>query len=207
MIPPKGPYGQMTEILGDMSVNGYVITNSCEHPEIVVALINYLMSEEGTLLMNLGIEGETYVKNDDGSLSLTELVINNPDGLTEAEVLSSYGCQLGLPYIMSEKRGEVMLYEYPEEMREKIVTVSDETRQYAVSGLVLPPATEEESATISGLSGDLATYIWEMTGKFTVGTADIEAEWDSYVSFVKELGVDQILAVKQAQYDRLEQTE
>ena len=207
LIPPKGPYGQMTEILGDMSVNGYVITNSCEHPEIVVALINYLMSEEGTLLMNLGIEGETYVKNDDGSLSLTELVINNPDGLTEAEVLSSYGCQLGLPYIMSEKRGEVMLYEYPEEMREKIVTVSDETRQYAVSGLVLPPATEEESATISGLSGDLATYIWEMTGKFTVGTADIEAEWDSYVSFVKELGVDQILAVKQAQYDRLEQTE
>ena len=207
LIPPKGPYGQMTEILGDMSVNGYVITNSCEHPEIVVALINYLMSEEGTLLMNLGIEGETYVKNDDGSLSLTELVINNPDGLTEAEVLSSYGCQLGLPYIMSEKRGEVMLYEYPEEMREKIVTISDETRQYAVSGLVLPPATEEESATISGLSGDLATYIWEMTGKFTVGTADIEAEWDSYVSFVKELGVDQILAVKQAQYDRLEQTE
>ena len=100
-----------------------------------------------------------------------------------------------------------MLYEYPEEMREKIVTVSDETRQYAVSGLVLPPATEEESATISGLSGDLATYIWEMTGKFTVGTADIEAEWDSYVSFVKGLDVDQILAVKQAQYDRLEEAE
>ncbi len=207
LIPPKGPYGQMTEILGDMSVNGYVVTNSCERPEIVVSLINYLMSDEGTLLMNLGIEGETYVTNDDGSLSLTELVTNNPDGLTEAEVLSSYGCQLGLPYVMSEKRGEVMLYEYPEEMREKIVTVSDETRQYAVSGLVLPPATEEESATISGLSGDLATYIWEMTGKFTVGTADIEAEWDSYVSFVKGLDVDQILAVKQAQYDRLEEAE
>ena len=48
------------------------------------------------------------------------------------------------------------------------------------------------------------TYIWEMTGKFTVGTADVEQEWDSFVSNVKDLGVDQILAVKQAQYDRLE---
>lgn len=42
-----------------------------------------------------------------------------------------------------------------------------------------------------------------MTGKFTVGTADIEAEWDNYVSYVKQLEVEKILAVKQAQYDRL----
>ena len=42
-----------------------------------------------------------------------------------------------------------------------------------------------------------------MTGKFTVGTADIEAEWDNYVSYVKQLEVDRILEVKQAQYDRL----
>ena len=51
--------------------------------------------------------------------------------------------------------------------------------------------------------GDLSTYVWEMTGKFTVGTADIEKEWDNYVSYVKELGLDKILEVKQAQYDRL----
>ena len=85
-----------------------------------------------------------------------------------------------------------------------MIEVSDATRPYATPGLTLPPATAEESDTISGLQGDLATYIWEMTGKFTVGTADVEQEWDSFVSNVKDLGVDQILAVKQAQYDRLE---
>ena len=36
-----------------------------------------------------------------------------------------------------------------------------------------------------------------------MGTADIEAEWDNYVSYVKQLEVDRILEVKQAQYDRL----
>ena len=104
---------------------------------------------------------------------------------------------------MSKERGEAMLFEYPEELRDKFVDVSDRTRPYAKSSLILPPATEEESKEISGLMGDLSTYIWEMTGKFTVGTADIEKEWDNYVSYVKELGLDKILEVKQAQYDRL----
>ena len=88
-------------------------------------------------------------------------------------------------------------------MRERFVEVSEKTRPFAHPTLILPPATEEESSLISGLMGDLATYVWEMTGKFTVGTADIDAEWDNYVSYLRGLGVDQILEVKQAQYDRL----
>ncbi len=203
LIPPKGPYAQMTEILGDVTVNGYVITESCEHPEVVVALIDYLMSPEGTALMNLGVEGETYTREADGTVRFTEYVTQNPDGLEATEVLNAYGCQIGLPYIMSKERGEAMLFEYPEELRDKFVDVSDRTRPYAKSSLILPPATEEESKEISGLMGDLSTYVWEMTGKFTVGTADIEKEWDNYVSYVKELGLDKILEVKQAQYDRL----
>ena len=203
LAPPAGPYAQMTEVLGDMAVNGYVITSNCEHPEIVVALIDYLMSDEGTELMNFGIEGETYVKYTDGSYSFTKLVTANPDGLPAGDVLSSYGCQMGLPYIMSEKRGAAMLYEYDEDMRELFVTISVKTRPYARSGLVLPPATEEESRIIADKSDDLVAYIWEMTGKFILGTEDIDEKWDSYVSHVKELGVDDILAVKQAQYDRL----
>lgn len=203
LVPPKGPYAQMTEILGDVTVNGYVVTESCKNPEVVVALIDYLMSNEGKALMNLGIEGVTYTRDADGTPRFTEYVTANPDGLAPSEVLSAFGCQLGLPYIMSEERGEAMLFEYPEEMRNIFVEVSEKTKPYAQPTLILPPATEEESKQISGLLGDLTTYVWEMTGKFTVGTADIEAEWDNYVSYLKQLGVDQILEVKQAQYDRL----
>lgn len=207
LVPPQGPYARMTEIPGDVTVNGYVVTNSCKTPEIVVALIDYLMSDEGTDLMNLGIEGETFVRNADGSVSLTDLVRNNPDGLSATEVLGAYGCQTGLPFIMSERRGEAMLYEYPDAMREKIIAVSAAAEPYIEPALILPPATEEESREISGLGGDLATYVWEMTGKFTVGTEDIAQKWDSYVSNVKRLGADRMLAVKQSQYDRLMQNQ
>ncbi len=203
VIPPQGPYAQMTEVVGDMTVNGYVVTNSCKRPDVAVALMDYMMSEEGKELMNFGIEGDTYVKENDGTYSFTEKVTNNPDGLSASEVLSSYGCQLGLCYLKSDKREQAMLFSYPEDLQQKIIDVTDATRPFMVPGMTLPPQTEEESESISGLSGDLATYIWEMTGKFTVGTADIEKEWDSYVEYVKRLEVEKILAVKQAQYDRL----
>ncbi len=203
LVPPKGPYAQQVEVVGDMSVNGYVVTSECKHPDVAVAFLDYLLSEEGTELMNFGIEGETYTKDADGNYTLTELVTNNPDGLSAREVLDKYGCQVGGPFVRSEKREEAMLFSYDEDFRDLMVQVSDDTRPYAVAGLTLPPATEEESATIAGLSGDLSTYIWEMTGRFTVGSDDVEAEWDNFVKHVKELGVDQILAVKQAQYDRL----
>ena len=205
VIPPEGPYARQVEIIGDMSVNGYVVTSSCENPDVAVAFMDYLMSEEGSELLNFGIEGDTYVKEADGTYTFTEKVTNDPNGLSAREALEAYGCQVGGPFIKSEKREEAMLFSYPEELRETIIEVSDATRPYIVPGLTLPPATAEESASIEGIAGDLSTYIWEMTGKFTVGVSDIEAEWDSYVEYVHTLGVDQLLAVKQAQYDRLQE--
>ncbi|HIW80801.1 MAG TPA: extracellular solute-binding protein [Candidatus Acetatifactor stercoripullorum] len=205
VIPPQGPYARQVEIIGDMSVNGYVVTSSCENPDVAVAFMDYLMSEEGSELLNFGIEGDTYVKEADGTYTFTEKVTNDPNGLSAREALEAYGCQVGGPFIKSEKREEAMLFSYPEELRETIIEVSDATRPYIVPGLTLPPATAEESASIEGIAGDLSTYIWEMTGKFTVGVSDIEAEWDSYVEYVHTLGVDQLLAVKQAQYDRLQE--
>lgn len=203
VVPPEGPYARQVEIVGDMSVNGYVVTSSCENPSVAVALMDYLLSDEGSELMNFGIEGDTYTKGADGTYAFTEKVTNNPDGLSAKEVLESYGCQSGGPFVKSEKREETMLFSYPEKLKEEIIKVSDETKPYVVPGLTLPPATAEESATVEGVLGDLSTYIWEMTGKFTVGTADIEKEWGSYVDYVHTLGVDDVLKVKQAQYDRL----
>ena len=41
-----------------------------------------------------------------------------------------------------------------------------------------------------------------MTGKFTVGEIS-RAAWDEYVDNIRKMGLDDLLAVKQAQYDRL----
>lgn len=48
------------------------VTKKSENPDRVIRFMEFLYSEEGDLLMNYGIEGETYIKNDDGTIEFTE---------------------------------------------------------------------------------------------------------------------------------------
>lgn len=55
-------------------INGWTVTlisKNCEHPDLAIKLMSYLMSEEGQKLIALGVEGEHYVM-EDGKAVLTE---------------------------------------------------------------------------------------------------------------------------------------
>lgn len=49
---------------------------------------------------------------------------------------------------------------------------------------------------------DLKTYVDERAVAFISGTASIEDEFDSYISTLQSLQLEEVLKVKQAQYDR-----
>lgn len=203
VVPPKGPVAQATEVIGDIAKDGYVVTSSCQDPSLAVAFINYLLSEEGKELLNFGIEGETYTKNSDGTYSFTEIVTNDPNGRSPEEVLESYGCWQDGPTIKMEAREKALLFSYPDAVRQNILEYTDATRPYATPGLLLPAETTAESESISGVRSNLSTYIYEMCGKFIVGTADLETGWDTYLAGAEGMRVNDLQAVRQAQYERL----
>ena len=62
--------------------------------------------------------------------------------------------------------------------------------------------TIEESDVYATIESDIYTYVGEMTLKFITGAADPEAQWDEYVSAIREMGVDTILALKQTALER-----
>ena len=41
-----------------------------------------------------------------------------------------------------------------------------------------------------------------MQAKFITGVADIEKEWDTYVATCEQMGLNEVLEVYQASYDR-----
>ena len=49
---------------------------------------------------------------------------------------------------------------------------------------------------------DLQTYVDERAVAFISGTASIEDEFDSYIETLKGMQVEELIKVKQAQYDR-----
>ncbi|MCR4875902.1 MAG: extracellular solute-binding protein [Clostridiales bacterium] len=63
-------------------------------------------------------------------------------------------------------------------------------------------STTEEANTLSMYMVDLQTYVDERAVGFISGTYSIEDEFDSYIAALQGLQVEELLKVKQAQYDR-----
>ena len=70
---------------------------------------------------------------------------------------------------------------------------------FDLNSLVL---TEDESDTYNDAWTDINAYITESTAKFITGEADIAAEWDNYVKALEQMGLQDVIDVYQAAYNR-----
>ena len=52
----------------------------------------------------------------------------------------------------------------------------------------------EEIATVQQYYTDISTYVGEQIGKFLIGEADIDADWDGFVETVQSMGIDDVVA-------------
>ena len=67
------------------------------------------------------------------------------------------------------------------------------------NGYAVP--TAEEIDRTNEISTDLRTYSAELLTKLIMGEKSLE-DWDSYIADLKELGLDDLIAINQARYDR-----
>ena len=63
-------------------------------------------------------------------------------------------------------------------------------------------STTDEVSVISMYLTDLTTYVDERAVAFICGYASIEDEFDSYIETLKGMQVEELIKVKQAQWDR-----
>ena len=174
------------------------VTTVCEDPEVICQYIDYIYSEEGILLANYGVEGETFTYVD-GVPTLTDLVLNNPN--------YSYGAAMNIfvcdrmtpaPFVINEDRVRA---NYVEDQLSAIAVWNA-----ATDGLYNIPTTGvnmtvEESETYNGLYSDIETYMDENIVKFIVGDKPL-GEFDSFVDTLVEMGIEDCVAIEQAAYDR-----
>lgn len=62
--------------------------------------------------------------------------------------------------------------------------------------------TDDEQRIIDNKYADITLYVDEMQAKFITGAADIDKEWDAYVATCEQMGLEEVLEVYQAAYDR-----
>ena len=62
--------------------------------------------------------------------------------------------------------------------------------------------TQDETDDYNDAWTDIKAYITECTAKFITGESDIATGWDTYLKDLKKMGLEDILAIYQAAYDR-----
>ena len=62
--------------------------------------------------------------------------------------------------------------------------------------------TKDESVERSSIKTDIETFAKEQTTQMITGVLDVETNWDSYISTIQSMGIEDAIAITQAAYDR-----
>lgn len=180
---------------------GIAISADCEHKEIAMQWLDYLFTEEGATLANYGIEGETFEYADDGSVVFTDLILNNPDGMTVSQAIRT---KMLLPSLVPSH------YDWT---RELISINEKDVASYDIWGApdhlddwVMPSGvslTSEESTELASYYADIQTYFKEVSNQFISGVLDVDGEdWDAYISTLEGMNLERCVEIRQAALDR-----
>jgi putative aldouronate transport system substrate-binding protein len=199
-LPPEEPgYKAVYEKYGPVSGN-FVISRQSPHKEVAIRWLDYIYaSEEGNRLMTFGIDGLTYTLRN-GQPEYTEYVLNNPDGLDPVGVLRSVGAYPPTPWIRAaqgplSRSPAALLGNNP-----KAFALAQRVKEIMVESQPFAVPTAEELAEVNALMPDIQAYMDQMIIAFITGAKPID--WEAFTGKLKELHIDNILQVKQQQYDR-----
>jgi putative aldouronate transport system substrate-binding protein len=191
--------------------NGIAVSTVNKHIPETVAWADYGFTDDGFLLYNYGIEGESWVWADGPANNLEKSMMPasligldrhpvidlsgkaNPNNIPESElryisvIHPTYGF-LRTPY------------SYFDQTCADVATIWMES---AGDDWVMPNVTHtaEEASEIASVLTDIETYVDENVIQFILGLRDI-SEYDDYVAQVNSMGMEMILAHKQAALER-----
>ena len=173
------------------------ISTSCKNVDAALKFLDYGYSEEGYMLYNFGIEGESY-EMADGYPTYTEAITKNPEGLSMTVALANYTRSYATGPFVQDRRYMEQYAALPQQQR------AWETWSNSAAAAHCPPhlyMKDEELTEYAQLNNDINTYLTEMMSKFIIGAESL----DNYDAMLQELhnrGIDRVLEMKQSAYDR-----
>lgn len=193
--------------------NTEIITTNCAKDQAkldaVCAVINYMYSEEGSLLLTWGEEGVTFTVDAQGNKTLTEQ--------GNAAVSEETGAELGFPnYRGSSKPQYYKMYGNQSDCLPSFgnFDVDSATRDDWYNGSASVWATgdfslhypsaitlnAEQSAKVNEGNSQMGSYMSEMKWKFITGQEPL-SNFDTYVAELERMGISDVVAVYQEAYD------
>lgn len=200
-------FGPLVAEKGDIPMSGHydnavkgpalVMTTQCENKEAAAKFMNYGYTEEGHLLLNFGVEGESY-EMVDGYPTYTEWITNNPEGLSMQQALQKYTMSWD-DGPMVQDRAYMEQYAARPQQQAALERWSNTTAaQYQVPNLSI---AEENQAEYNKLWADIDTYISEMFVQYITGQASLDDFETEYLGQLEKMGISRVLELQQDALD------
>lgn len=170
------------------------ITTACKNPERAMEFMDYFYTDEGFVLANYGIEGETF-EIVDGKYQYTDKMLKNPEGVPMNIALVKYAYSHG-----------AFLRDWHREDNAFPADALAACKVWQNSGdadYMMPPITltAEEGVEYSNVMGDISTYVDEMRLKFIMGVEPLD-KFEDYVQQIKKMNLQRAIEIQQTALDR-----
>ena len=180
-------------IVGKM---GITITTACPDMELAMKWCDFWYTQDGVLLANYGIEGQSFEFDEKGIPYITELVTNNPDGLSLMDTQFMYSTD-SVNRINDVTKTRSTYTEAGQAARDIWDYNRDDANTYPSAAALTADEADEHSSVYS----DINTYLQEQIAAFITGAKSMD-QWDSFVETLKDMGIEECISLKQDAYDR-----
>ncbi|MBO7357653.1 MAG: extracellular solute-binding protein [Lachnospiraceae bacterium] len=199
IAPPVLTEGQPQKTFSQQAVVGgsaWAISSRVPEEKAIeiIKMFDYVYSDEGSMLFNFGVEGESY-QYVDGVPEYTDLVTKSEDGLVTW--IRSNGMQ---PLI-----GIRQLPEYEaascanDDVRKQLFDYVDNDYFYDINPTLV--LTEDEQDKYDAVMSAIKIYVDEELLKFIIGSRPID-DFDGFVARIQEMGIDDAIALENQAYAR-----
>ncbi|MCI8622179.1 MAG: hypothetical protein HFG26_00785 [Provencibacterium sp.] len=200
---PKSDDGNISMVFGGKGIGEVAGTISTNCPEekipLVMRALDYAYTDEGFLYWNFGKEGNSWEYDSNGEPQYLPIVTEDPNGINDA--IDKFG---GSTWSGNCIQATKLLY-----LKNTDTAIACNDKWFYenedVSGNWKMPNgltyTADESTRNAELQGSIKTYVEEQAVKFITGEESLD-NFDNFVSTVEGMGLEELLSINQAAYDR-----
>lgn len=186
----------MVPYLG-IQFGGLVLTDKCEHPELILQWADYFYSTEGSDLGWLGVDGESYQRNDDGTYTW---LTDGAWGADMAEIRDNATLFGDKPWPGLSSKFFDEGQTNPEE--KYLYGQREIVKEHFTERFPKLSYTEDELKRKATYEADINPYISQYEAQVISGEVDLDSTWDEYVATLNNMGLQDLISINQAAVSR-----
>lgn len=195
-----------------------LVNSETEYATEICKFIDYLFTPEGSLSGGNGYEGITFdwVEIEEGFQICDHVARHTAAGVSQEEyrnqvlavnAVNVYRDPVGTIYDACANIS-IEYLDDPTSGMWSVATVNALKASAVRNSTVVDPYpnlifTDDEATERATLKTDIENYLKTTFAQWVMGETDIDAEWDGYLKQLETMGLDRLLEIEQAAYDRM----